>query len=213
MEIRKADPQEIKTTKNILYFEARKLIVPHLTQTYAQATKPSIISPTTQTDPNITNIICPPLQYLKPVSSANPMPNTSSSVYTVSTSSSSTQEHLLPSPSAIIPTIQKTEIRCLTTANEFAALSTEIQPLIPLPESVPTTFNSEHLMRLKSHSVLRAADSLVGLVEGEELVEAFVQVQGVLPQNWGGIEPKRTVPCMVLKVKANYMNTSRPLPR
>ncbi|GFS53520.1 hypothetical protein TNCV_1280591, partial [Trichonephila clavipes] len=32
----------------------------------------------------------------------------------------------------------------LTTPNEFAALSTEIQPLVPLPESVPTTSNSEH---------------------------------------------------------------------
>ncbi|GFY08074.1 RNA-directed DNA polymerase from mobile element jockey [Trichonephila clavipes] len=83
--------QEIKTNKNISYFEARKLIVPQLTQTYAQITKPSNISTTTQTDPNITNIICPPLQCLKPVSSKNPMPSTSSSVSTVSTSSS----HLL----------------------------------------------------------------------------------------------------------------------
>ncbi|GFU65082.1 RNA-directed DNA polymerase from mobile element jockey [Trichonephila clavipes] len=79
--------QEIKTNRNISFFEARKLIVPQLTQTYAQATKPSTISTTTQTDPNITNIICPPLQYLKPVSSENPMPSTSSSVSTVSTSS------------------------------------------------------------------------------------------------------------------------------
>ncbi|GFV29890.1 transposable element Tcb1 transposase [Trichonephila clavipes] len=45
------------------------------------------------------------------------MPSTSSSVSTVSMSSSSTQAHLLPSPSAIIPTIQK---------------------------SVPTISNSEH---------------------------------------------------------------------
>ncbi|GFU05735.1 uncharacterized protein TNCV_1005181 [Trichonephila clavipes] len=98
--------QKIKTNKNISYFEARKLIVPQLTQTYAQAIKPSTISTTTQIDPFITNIICSPLQCLKPVSSANPMPSTSSSVSTVSTSSSSTQAHLLPSPSAIIPTIQ-----------------------------------------------------------------------------------------------------------
>ncbi|GFX28452.1 uncharacterized protein TNCV_1152611 [Trichonephila clavipes] len=136
--------QEIKTNKNISCFEAHKLIIPQLTQTYAQATKPSTISTTTQTDPNITNIICPPLQYLKHASSENPMPSTSSSVSTVSTSSSSTQENLLPSPSAIIPTIQKTETRSLTTPNEFAALSTEIQPLVPLLESVPTTSNSEH---------------------------------------------------------------------
>ncbi|GFY20584.1 uncharacterized protein TNCV_1118181 [Trichonephila clavipes] len=173
MEIRKADHQEIKTNKKISYFEARQFIVPQLTQTYAQATKPSTISTTTQTDPNITNIICPPLQYLKPVSSQNPMPSASSSVSTVSTSSSSTQENLLPSPSAIIPTIQsesllkipipttttttspgnnlktsvlslETETRSLRTPNEFSALSTEIQPLVTLPESVPTTFNSEY---------------------------------------------------------------------
>ncbi|GFX42485.1 uncharacterized protein TNCV_1520481 [Trichonephila clavipes] len=38
--------QEIKTNKNISYFESRKLIVPQLTQTYAQALKPSTISTT-----------------------------------------------------------------------------------------------------------------------------------------------------------------------
>ncbi|GFT02047.1 uncharacterized protein TNCV_83561 [Trichonephila clavipes] len=169
--------QEIKTNKNISYSEARKLIVPQPSQTYDQITKPTAISTTTQTDPNITNIICPPLQYLKPVSSENPMPSISSSVSTVSTSSSSTQENLLPSPSAIIPTIQsesllkisipitttttspvnnlntsdsslETETRSLTT-NKFAALSTETQPLVPLPESVPTTYNSEHSNALK----------------------------------------------------------------
>ncbi|GFS92994.1 hypothetical protein TNCV_532061 [Trichonephila clavipes] len=82
----------------------------------------------------------------------------------VSTSSSSTQAHLLPSTSAIISTIQsesllpipihtttfpgnnlntsassiETETRSLTAFNKFAALSTEIQPLVSLPESVPT---------------------------------------------------------------------------
>ncbi|GFT22316.1 hypothetical protein TNCV_3273121 [Trichonephila clavipes] len=134
-------------------------------QRVTQATKPSTISPTNQTDPNITNTICPPLQCLKPVSSKNPMPSTSSSVSTVSTSSSSTQENLLPSPSTIIPTIQsesllkiplptttttspdnnlntsvsslETETRSLTTPDP--ALSTE-----NLPESVPTTSNIEH---------------------------------------------------------------------
>ncbi|GFW52700.1 hypothetical protein TNCV_2392801 [Trichonephila clavipes] len=36
------------------------------------------------------------------------------------------------------------ETRSLTTPNKFVALSTETQPLVPLPESVPTTSNSEH---------------------------------------------------------------------
>ncbi|GFU63880.1 hypothetical protein TNCV_2313861 [Trichonephila clavipes] len=122
----------------------------------------------TQTDPNITNIICPPLQCLKPVSSKNPMPSTSFSVSTVSTSSSSTQENLLPSPSAIIPTIQsesslkipipttntttfpsnnlnisvsplETKTRSHKTSDKLNSLLTE-----NLPKSVPTTSNSEH---------------------------------------------------------------------
>ncbi|GFU65609.1 hypothetical protein TNCV_635321 [Trichonephila clavipes] len=96
------------------------------------------------------------------------MTSTSSSVSTVSTSSSSTQENLLPSPSAIIPTIQsesllkipipttttttssgnnlntlvsslETKTCYLTTPDKFNALSTE-----NLPESVPNTSNSEH---------------------------------------------------------------------
>ncbi|GFV90982.1 hypothetical protein TNCV_1248691 [Trichonephila clavipes] len=95
------------------------------------------------------------------------MPSTSTSVSTFSTSSSPTQENLLTSPSAIIPTIQsesllkipipttttttspgnnlntvsslETETRSLTTPDKFNAVSTET-----LPESVPTTSNSEH---------------------------------------------------------------------
>ncbi|GFV53318.1 uncharacterized protein TNCV_1645501 [Trichonephila clavipes] len=98
--------QEIKINKNISYFEARRLIVPQLTQTYAQAARPSTISTATQTDPTLSNIICPPLQCLTPISSKNPLPGTSSSVSTFSTSSSSTQDNLLPSPTGILPTIQ-----------------------------------------------------------------------------------------------------------
>ncbi|GFW89249.1 uncharacterized protein TNCV_4934171 [Trichonephila clavipes] len=100
--------QEIKTNKNISYFEARRLIVPQLTQTYAQAARLSTISTASQTDPNLSNIICPPLQCLTPISSKNPLPGTSSSVSTFSTSSSSTQDNLLPSSS-------ETETRSRTT--------------------------------------------------------------------------------------------------
>ncbi|GFW10830.1 uncharacterized protein TNCV_4919491 [Trichonephila clavipes] len=158
--------QEIKTNKNISYSEARKLTVPQPSQTYARITKPTAISTTTQTDQTMSKIICPPLRCLFPINS------TSSSMPTVSTSSSPAQVHLLPSPSAIIPTIQsesllkitipttttsspgnnlntsvsslEIETRSVTTPNKFASLSTEIQPLVPLPEPVPTTFNSEH---------------------------------------------------------------------
>ncbi|GFX65497.1 uncharacterized protein TNCV_4735451 [Trichonephila clavipes] len=44
----------------------------------------------------------------------------------------------------------------------------------------------------------QAASPLVWLVEGVERWEARV-----LPQNWGGNEPNRTVTCMVLKVTDN----------
>ncbi|GFW52264.1 putative RNA-directed DNA polymerase from transposon BS [Trichonephila clavipes] len=51
--------QEIKTNRNITYVEARKLIVPQLVKTYAEAAKPSIVNNSTQTDENITQIKCP----------------------------------------------------------------------------------------------------------------------------------------------------------
>ncbi|GFX12266.1 uncharacterized protein TNCV_63121 [Trichonephila clavipes] len=96
------------------------------------------------------------------------MSSTSSSVSTVSTSSS-TQVHLLPSAFSIKPTIQiksqlpqpisttipnnslntsasslSTKTRpFLTSSNKFAALSTEVQPSVPLPKSSITISNRE----------------------------------------------------------------------
>ncbi|GFV00520.1 uncharacterized protein TNCV_3644981 [Trichonephila clavipes] len=49
----------------------------------------------------------------------------------------------------------------------------------------------------------RAASPLVWLVEEVERWEAPDHPSGVLPQNWGGNEPNRTVTCMVLKATAN----------
>ncbi|GFV31778.1 RNA-directed DNA polymerase from mobile element jockey [Trichonephila clavipes] len=127
--------QELKTNRNISYFEARRLIVPQLTQTYAQAARPSTISTATQTDPNLSNIICPPLQCLTPISSKNPLPSTSSSVSTFSTSSSSTQGNLLPSPSDILPTIQSESLLQIpiptttTTISPGNNLNTLVSPL------------------------------------------------------------------------------------
>ncbi|GFW86829.1 uncharacterized protein TNCV_2809841 [Trichonephila clavipes] len=60
--------QEIKT-KNISYPEVRKLIVPQLSQTYAQAAKSCTLNNSSQTDENITKIKCPPLKLLAPLSS------------------------------------------------------------------------------------------------------------------------------------------------
>ncbi|GFX39239.1 uncharacterized protein TNCV_3859641 [Trichonephila clavipes] len=164
----KQDATIIPTKHLILTFNSPKLPCtikagylnfPQPSQTCAQITKPTAISTTTQTDPSITKIICPPLQCLSPISS------TSSSMPAASTSSSSAQIHLLPSTSAEIPTIQsksllsipipttipnnnlntsasslETEIRPLTFSNKFTAL----QPSVPLSESATITPNSEY---------------------------------------------------------------------
>ncbi|GFV72093.1 uncharacterized protein TNCV_2460261 [Trichonephila clavipes] len=50
---------------------------------------------------------------------------------------------------------------------------------------------------------LQAAGPLVRVVEGEDRWEASDHPQSVLPPNWGGIEPNRTVTSMVLKATAN----------
>ncbi|GFW25096.1 uncharacterized protein TNCV_3155991 [Trichonephila clavipes] len=92
--------QEIKTNKNIAYVEARKLIVPQTSHTYAQAAKFSNKTSSTQTDENITKIKCPPLDLLQPLSSTT-RTNLSISTPDVSTSLSSTQAQLLPSTSSI----------------------------------------------------------------------------------------------------------------
>ncbi|GFT19359.1 hypothetical protein TNCV_2532971 [Trichonephila clavipes] len=50
----------------------------------------------------------------------------------------------------------------------------------------------------------RKASPLVWLVEEEEMWETSDNSQsGVLPLNWGGTKPNRTVTCMMLKATAN----------
>ncbi|GFX68423.1 uncharacterized protein TNCV_3998551 [Trichonephila clavipes] len=68
---------------------------------------------------------------------------------------------------------------------------------------------AQHGGTLNSH---QATSTLVRLVEGEERWKAPVHLQGVLPQNWDGIEPNCTVTCMVLKAMANDRHICRPLP-
>ncbi|GFX63666.1 uncharacterized protein TNCV_2824521 [Trichonephila clavipes] len=87
--------QEINTTKNISYPEALKLIVPQLSQTYAQAAKSSTLNNSTQSDENITKIKCPPLKLLAPLSSKQ-----RTNIPTAVTTSSSAQTQLLPSISS-----------------------------------------------------------------------------------------------------------------
>ncbi|GFX44446.1 uncharacterized protein TNCV_1394671 [Trichonephila clavipes] len=109
---------------NIPYVEARKLITPQLSQSYAQVTKLSTTTTTTQTDENITKIVCPPLKLLQPLVSV-PKPTISSSVAAVTKPSSSTQTQLLPSASFVtVPSLS------------------ESQPSIPLIDTAPTTSNN-----------------------------------------------------------------------
>ncbi|GFV08353.1 uncharacterized protein TNCV_327871 [Trichonephila clavipes] len=77
-----------------------KINSPLLSQTNAQAAESLTVSDSTQTDENITKIKCPPLKLLQPTSFLSKQ-NISTSIPTASTSSSSTQAHLLPSTSTI----------------------------------------------------------------------------------------------------------------
>ncbi|GFY16063.1 uncharacterized protein TNCV_341121 [Trichonephila clavipes] len=116
--------QEIKTNKNISYFEARKLIVPQLTQTTTSSSMPEVSTSSSSAQTHL-------------------LPSTSAEIPTIQSKS------LLPIP---IPTTTpnnnlntsasslETETRPLTTSNKFTAL----QPSVPLSESATTTLNSEY---------------------------------------------------------------------
>ncbi|GFT37465.1 uncharacterized protein TNCV_2632391 [Trichonephila clavipes] len=103
--------QEIKTSKNISYPEARKLI-PQISQTYSQATKSSKTTTTTQTDDSITKMVCPPLKLLQPLTAV-----------------------LKPTMPFKIPTVPKlsasTEAQLLPTTSSAAAKSSESRPPVP----------------------------------------------------------------------------------
>ncbi|GFT53697.1 RNA-directed DNA polymerase from mobile element jockey [Trichonephila clavipes] len=120
--------QEIKINKNISYFEARRLIVPQLTQTYAQAARPSTISTATQTDPTLSNIICPPLQCLTPISLL--------------------KIHYLVPRLQFLPSPQ-TETRSRTPA-KLNSVSTE-----NLHESFPNESNSEHSTAAETQQIIK----------------------------------------------------------
>ncbi|GFW75347.1 putative RNA-directed DNA polymerase from transposon BS [Trichonephila clavipes] len=101
--------------------EARKLILPQISQTHAQATESST---TTTTDESITKIVCPPLKLLQPLTSV-PKPTISSSVPAVTKPSTSTHAQLLPS-----------------TPFVTVISSSESQPSIPLIDTATTTSNN-----------------------------------------------------------------------
>ncbi|GFW53303.1 uncharacterized protein TNCV_4075241 [Trichonephila clavipes] len=59
----------------------------------------------------------------------------------------------------------------------------------------------------------RATSPVMWLVEGEERWEAPGHTHGFLPLNWSGTEQKRTVTCMVLRLRlttdVNYIPSTR----
>ncbi|GFV36844.1 uncharacterized protein TNCV_3123851 [Trichonephila clavipes] len=59
----------------------------------------------------------------------------------------------------------------------------------------------------------RQAVSPLVRLEGKEGRNTVDHLQGVLPQNWDGTEPNRTVTYMLLKATANNRLISSPLPR
>ncbi|GFU68794.1 uncharacterized protein TNCV_2576551 [Trichonephila clavipes] len=126
--------QIIKTNRNLTYLEARKLIAPQLSQSYAQVTKLSTTTTTTQTDENITKIFCPPLKLLQPLVSV-PKPTISSSVAAVNKSSTSTQAELIPSTSSVT-----------------VASPSKSQPPNSVLDTAPTTSNSLSISAASSSS-------------------------------------------------------------
>ncbi|GFX46001.1 uncharacterized protein TNCV_3132661 [Trichonephila clavipes] len=128
--------QEIKANKNISYPDARKLIVPQSSQTYAQAAKSSNKKSSTQTDENITRIKCSPLKLLEPFSS-KPKPNASISTPNVSRSSS-TQAQLLLSTSSI-PTAYSESQPPIPTSNDAPSTNDMFTPIGTSSPIIPTS--------------------------------------------------------------------------
>ncbi|GFT26324.1 uncharacterized protein TNCV_263711 [Trichonephila clavipes] len=128
--------QEIKANKNISYPDARKLIVPQSSQTYAQAAKSSNKNSSTQTDENITKIKCSPLKLLEPFSS-KPKPNASISTPNVSRSSS-TQAQLLLSTSSI-PTAYSESQPPIPTSNDAPSTNDMFTPIGTSSPIIPTS--------------------------------------------------------------------------
>ncbi|GFX71820.1 uncharacterized protein TNCV_2010571 [Trichonephila clavipes] len=154
--------QAIKTNNNITYVEARKLIVPQTSHTYAQAAKSSNKTSSTQTDEIITKIKCPPLELLQPLSSTI-RKNLSISTPDVSTSSSSTQAQLLPSTSSIstsnsesqppIPTCTDAPSKNMVTPLESSSSiipTSSSQSVIPPPSDSNTVQDAKKLAKARS---------------------------------------------------------------
>ncbi|GFX10039.1 hypothetical protein TNCV_4539101 [Trichonephila clavipes] len=141
---RNTSPQRSSGTPVVIrnfehHTEARKLIPPQISHPYAQATKSSKLSAATQTDENITTK-CPPLNLLQPLRKPNVSPTTP-----VTTSSSSTQAHLLQSNFSIAVTMS------------------DPQPPIPVSSAELSTSNNMFTPVGSSSSVMSASSSGSGI--------------------------------------------------
>ncbi|GFW45645.1 zinc finger protein [Trichonephila clavipes] len=65
-----------------------------------------------------------------------------------------------------------------------------------------TVYSVVYSQNMAHHYHVKASSPLVWLVEGVERWEVLT-TPGVLPQDWGGNEPNRTVTCMGLKATVN----------
>ncbi|GFY35358.1 uncharacterized protein TNCV_797071 [Trichonephila clavipes] len=126
--------QTFKTNKNISYLEARKLIDPQPSKTYAQVAKSITVNNSSQTDENITKIVCSPLKLISSLIS-DPKPTISSSVPAVNKSSTSTQAELVPSTSSVL-----------------VASPSKSQPPNSVIDTVPTASNSLSISAASSSS-------------------------------------------------------------
>ncbi|GFS80391.1 uncharacterized protein TNCV_3448181 [Trichonephila clavipes] len=140
--------QAIKSNRNISYLEARKLIAPQLSQANAQVAKLSTVTSTTQTDENITQIKCPPLQLLQPLLSV-PQPDKSNSV---STLSSATQADLLPSTSSIAATVSEPPHLIPVSDTLLSTTSNIFTPIEPSSSIISASLSNSGIQPLSASS-------------------------------------------------------------
>ncbi|GFX97643.1 uncharacterized protein TNCV_2842031 [Trichonephila clavipes] len=90
-----------------------------------------------------------------------------------------------------------TKIHHVERLNHVKSVETQRETFVPVQISNPRegTDVCKCIVPLRHGGTLnscRAASSLGRFMEGEERWEALDDLQGVFPQNWGGIEPNRT---------------------
>ncbi|GFT57595.1 RNA-directed DNA polymerase from mobile element jockey [Trichonephila clavipes] len=174
--------QEIKTTKNISYPEARKLTVPLLSQTYAQAAKSSTLNNSTQKDENITKIKCPPLKLLASLSSKQ-RPN----IPTAVTTSSSAQAQLLPSISSKTSTISNPQPPTPMSETKGKLKNNHLQERDSANGSTPVSKKSRRRITFKTLEAMDTgadpsdSDYVIGFSRENSLHEPNHSLQCLLP--------------------------------